>query len=165
PLPQPTAQFERIFVDPPLRFRDAHAAQRLDSPPTRLFPADRVVEQDRLDQLCADRVHGAERGHRLLEDEADLSAPDRTHLRTVRVEPSQIDLRAVGAGQNDLAFDDAAGTIDDPQDRLRSDAFSAAALADDAQRLSGSDVERSAVDRFGRPLVLEKTGLEIPDRK
>src|SRR2546427_11272601 len=55
--------------------------------------------------------------------------------------------------------------IDDAQDRLRRYAFPAAALSDDAQRLSRGDVERSAVDGFGRSLVLEETGPQIPDRK
>src|SRR5205814_2310860 len=81
------------------------------------------------------------------------------------LELGEIGLRSVGAGQDNLAIDDASGTIDDAQDRLRRDALSAAAFADDAQRLSRGDVERSAVDGQGRSLVLEKTGPQIPDRK
>src|SRR6185503_14173260 len=158
PLAEPAAQFEGVFVDAALRLRDAYAAQRFDSPASRLLLADRIVEEDRLDELRANRVHGTERGHGLLEDETDFSATNRTHLLSVGFELDQIDLRSVGAGQNDLAFDDAARTIDDPQDRLRRHAFSAAAFAYDAQRLSRSDVERSAIDGLGRALVLEKTG-------
>ena len=48
--------------------------------------------------------------------------------------------------------------IDDPQDRLRRHAFSAAALTDDPERLSREDVEGGAVDGLGRSLVLEEAG-------
>src|SRR5207249_4454530 len=130
-----------------------------------LLLAHRIVQEDRLDELRTDRVHGTERGHRLLKDKTDLSPSNRTHLRAVGLELGEIGLRSVGARQNNLAGDDAPGAIDDAQDRLRGDAFSAAALTDDAQRLARSDVERSAVDGLGRSLVLEKTGPEIPDRK
>ncbi len=115
---------------------------------SRLLLADRVVEEDRLDDLGSDRVHGTEGGHRLLKDETDVAASNRTNLPAVGLELDEVDLRSVGAGENDLAVDDAAGTIDDPQDRLRRDALSAAALADDAQRLAREDVEGSAVDGF-----------------
>src|SRR5439155_11766379 len=148
-----------------LRVRDAYAAQRFDSPAPRLLFADRIVEEDRLDKLRANRMNGTERGHGLLKHKTNLSPSNRAHLPAVGVELDQIDLRPVGAGQNNLAFDDATGSIDDPQDRLRCHAFAAAARADDAQRFSWGNVERSAVDGFGRSLVLEKTGPQIPDRK
>ena len=45
---------------------------------------DVLVQPDRLDDLVADGVHRAERGHRLLEDERDLAAADRPHLRARR---------------------------------------------------------------------------------
>src|SRR5450631_50632 len=164
-LTEPTAQFEGILVDAALRLGDADAAQRLDATPSRLLLADRIVEEHRFDELRADRMHGTERGHRLLEDEADVSTANRTHLPPVGLELGEIGLRSVGAGQDNLAVDDASGTIDDAQDRLRRHAFSAAAFTDDAQRLSRGDVERRAVDGFGRSLILEKTGPQIPDRK
>ena len=112
------------------------AAQRLDSPASRLLPADRAVEEDRLDELRADRMNGTEGGHGLLKDETDVSPSNRPHLAAVGLELDEVGLRSVGAGQNDLAVDDPTGTIDDPQDRLRRDALSAAALADDAERLA-----------------------------
>ena len=132
---------------------------------SRLLLADRVVEEDRLDDLRADRVHGTEGGHRLLEDEADVAASNRAYLAAVGLELDQVDFRSVRAREDDLAFDDSAGTIDDAQDRLRRDALAAAALADDAERLSREDVEGRAVDGLGRSLVLEEAGLQVPHRQ
>src|SRR6185369_11823995 len=96
PLAESTTQFERVFVDAALRFRDAHAAQRFDSAAPRLFLADRVVEEDRLDELRAYRMHRAERCHGLLKNETDFSASNRTHLRAAGFKLDQIDLRSVG---------------------------------------------------------------------
>src|SRR4029453_1485089 len=119
PLAESAAQFEGIFVDAALRLRNAYAAQRFDSPASRLLLADRIVEEDRLDKLRADRMHWTERRHRLLKHKTDLSPSNRAHLPAVGVELDQVDLRPVSAGQNNLAFDDATGSIDDPQARRR----------------------------------------------
>jgi hypothetical protein len=43
-----------------------------------------TVQLDRLDDLVADRVHGAEGRHRLLRDERDLATANVAHRRTAR---------------------------------------------------------------------------------
>ena len=50
----------------------------------------------------------------------------------------------------DLARDDPAGPLDEPQDRQRGDALAAAGLADDAQGLAVTDLEADAVDGLDR---------------
>ena len=164
-LTEAAAQLERVLIDAPLGLRDADAAQRLDSAAPRLLPADRVVQHHRLDELRPHRVHGTEGGHRLLENETDLAASNRANLPPVGLELDEVGLRPVLAREQNLAFDDASRRIDNPQDRLRGDALSAAALADDAEGLSRQDVERGAVDGFRRSLVLEETRLEVAHRK
>src|SRR5205814_10403666 len=85
--------------------------------------------------------------------------------RAMLLELNCVELRSVLSIQNNFSFDDSAGVIDDAQDRLRGHAFSAAALADDAELLSRQDVEGRAVDGFGRSLVLEETRVEVLHRK
>ena len=45
---------------------------------------------DRLDDLVADRMHRAERGHRLLEDHGDLAAADAANLCPMWVKGRQV---------------------------------------------------------------------------
>jgi hypothetical protein len=165
PLAEPAGELERVFIDAALRLRDADALQHLDAALSRFLAGDLVVQQHRLDDLLAHGVHRAERGHRLLEDEADVAAPDRAHLTAVGLQLHEIGDAAVGARQQDLALDDSSRRFDDAQDRLRRHALAATALADDAERLAGPHVERRAVDRARRALVLEEAGLEVAHRQ
>ena len=63
------------------------------------------------------RVHRAERGHRLLEDHADLGAADRANPGAARVEARQVRLLLLPADvlpvfaavQQDLTIDDVSG--------------------------------------------------------
>src|SRR5262249_44080749 len=107
---------------------------------------------------------GRERGHWLLEDERDVAAAGGAHLRPLRVEPGEVDgaVRA-GAAQEDRAALDAAGPLDDLEDRAGADALAAAALADDAESLAGLDGEAGAVDRPHHALVLVVIGPEVGD--
>src|SRR4030095_16660851 len=50
------------------------------SPASRLLLADRMVQENRLDELRANRMHGAERGHGFLKHKTDVSPANRTHL-------------------------------------------------------------------------------------
>ena len=114
----------------------ARASRRLDL----------LVEHDRLDDLAAHGVHGAERGHRLLEDEGDLRPADGPHLGAVRAaawpgppHPSPPAAPAGRPAEPDLARDDPARAIHDPEDRAGGDALAAAALA---RRCRGSRPDR-----------------------
>ena len=106
----------------------------------RLAPADLLVEHDRLDDLVADRVHGAERGHRLLEDERDLRPADRPHLGAVRRRaspgrpPASPAPPPAACRRNRISPSTIRpGPIHDPEDRAGGDALAAAALAHDAE--------------------------------
>ena len=107
-----------------------------------------LMEHNCFTYLIAASEDWIERGHWFLEDQTDVAAPDRTHLGAAGLELDQVGLRAVFAGQENLAIDDAARPVDDGQYRLRGDALAAAALADDAQRLARAAVERGAVARL-----------------
>src|SRR5262249_47236640 len=131
-----------------------------------LGPAHLLVEHDRFDDLAADRVDGAERGHGLLEDERDLRPADRAHLRTIRRELRQVHgamVWAVGTltMKPDLAVDDPARPVDDPQDRAGGDALAAAALSHDAERGPVLEVEAHPGAGLPVPLVWGKVRLGV----
>ena len=138
----------------------------------RLAPVHVLMEHDRLGDLVAHRVHGTERGHRLLEDEGDLRPADGADLGAIRGELGQIHhraaLRHLGGGlstEADLAVDDPARTIHDPEDRAGGDALAAAAFPHDAEGGPWIEVEAHAVDRLHGAFVLHEVGLQIPDRQ
>jgi hypothetical protein len=71
----------RVLVDAAERIRDVHEVEQLDHPLARSPPGEaHVLAQDLLD-LLPDPENGIERGHRLLEDERDLSTADLAQLR------------------------------------------------------------------------------------
>ena len=136
-----------------------------------LRPPLALVEQERLDDLVADGVDRAERGHRLLGDQRDLGAPDRAHLRAAGVEPRQVDhvpLGAPGDGRRRKSMrpdDDPARRVDELEDRAHRHALAAAALADDPHDLAGEHVERHAVHRAHHALVQEERDAEVSDSR
>ncbi|KTW14801.1 hypothetical protein SA9_12355, partial [Staphylococcus warneri] len=115
-------------------------AQQFDGALARRAPGAAAVAQNRLCDLVADGEARVERGHRLLEDEADLLGPDVVEL--VAGQRHQ-----VAALEHDLAFDDLARRHRDQfQDRHRGDGLAAAGFADQPQRLAARDVEADVGD-------------------
>ena len=64
------AEFEREALDALVDYTKTHFSYE-----------EGLMEQNGLDQLVTDRVHGVERSHRILEDHRDLSTPHLLHLR------------------------------------------------------------------------------------
>jgi hypothetical protein len=102
---------------------DADQPQHLDGLLTCLPLVHMLMQHDGFDDLLPHGMHPAERGHRLLEHQGDLSAPNSAHVLAVRCEFGQIDdLISVAAvegftpSERALAPDNAAGAIDNPQD-------------------------------------------------
>ena len=143
PLAQAAAQLVGELVDALLRRGMPTRRSISIALLARLAPVDLLVEQDRLDDLVAHRVHGAERGHRLLEDRARSPPPRIARISALfGLELRQVDHRPARAGaagrRNRISpLDDPARPVDDPQDRARGDALAAAALAHDAERRRG----------------------------
>ncbi len=109
---------------------------------------------DGLDQLVADAVERVEAGERILEHHADALAADRPHGFGRQVVDAP-------AAQPHLAAGDAAGRLDEPDDRRAGDRLAGAQLADHAQHLARRDVERDAVDRRQRAAAGRERDLEI----
>ena len=112
---------------------------------------------ERLGDLPSDRQHRVERGHRLLENHADVTA---AHLADLFLgEPQQ-----VAPGKDDLAFGDAPRRIrDQAQERKRAGGLARAAFPDDRDRLAAFDGVGDARDGRHHTSTGAKLGVQIPD--
>ena len=124
------------------------------------------VQPDRLDDLVADGVGLAERGHRLLEHQRDLAAADGAVARRCRApawpgrppRPSGVRSRISPATTRP-------GRSTMPQHAARGDALAAAAFADDAERAALEHVEIEPVDRPDDALGREELRLQLAHRE
>ena len=114
------------------------------------------MDADRLGDLATDRHRRVERGHRVLEDHADVVAADLADLLLA-------DRHEVAAVQSDLAAGDEPAPRQQAHDRHRGHRLAAAGLADDAHGLSRLDVEAEAVDGVDGAAAQADPGLEIVD--
>ena len=97
------------------------------------------MEAQRFRELVPEPVQGRQRGHGVLEDHADLAAPDSAQFRYGQAQqvPALEERRAgVYAGR---------GHGQESDQALGGDRFSAAGFADEPEHFAGSDVERDAV--------------------
>ena len=116
-LAQAARELEGILIHALLGAGHADLAKHVHRPRAPLRLAHVLVEPDVLDHLVAHGVHGAERGHGLLEDEGDVLPAYPAHLPPIGFEPREIDaLRLTLAAQEDGAAHDAAGALDYPKD-------------------------------------------------
>src|SRR5262249_31339141 len=116
------------------------AAQELSDALLSFPPALHSVDQQRLAHQVEERHAGIERRERILEDHLHL-ATERPQLR--RSQLTELNHRAAADSHEDLA----AGRLDGPQHTARGGRLAAAALPDQAERLSLVDVEVDAIDR------------------
>ena len=96
----------RVGVDELARVADANRFEHGDRPIFRLDLIDLLVQDDRLGDLVANRVHRRKRGHRLLKDHGDLVAANVAHQRSGRVDLSQVNLVAVAPPEHDFPVRD-----------------------------------------------------------
>ena len=140
--------------------------------------AHRLVQPDRLDDLVTDRVHRAERGHRLLEDEPDLAAVDRAHLGAIGLELREIDRVVAFSPSRHLAVlpTDFArrSRISPPTMRPgrstmrmieRAVTLLPQPLSPTIPSVRRENVEAGAIDRLDQPVILEEVGLQVAHGK
>ena len=139
-LPHAAGQLVRVVADPLGRARHADQAEHLDGPRPGRLGVRAAVQHDGLGDLVPDRHRRVERRHRVLEDHADLVAPDVPHL----VVGERGDLPAV---QQDLAAGDVAAGRQQLHDRQRGHRLAAAGLADDAEAFAGFQAQADALQR------------------
>jgi hypothetical protein len=160
-LAHAAGKLERVAVDRAFRIGNLDLAQQVDGAGAGGLLVQAPVQLQHLDDLVADRVHRRERGHRLLEDHRDLFAAHAADRASLRAQPGKIDDRAILLGEVHRPGDDAAGRIDDLQDRARHHALARAAFADDRERAAAHHVERHAVDRLDEAVAHREMRREI----
>ena len=160
----------RILVVPGLRRGDPDLPEHVDRLLSRLVRVEVAVDLDELAELPPDGEDGVQRLHRVLEDDRDLAAADPfAHLGlgehlvsrpqfagAVLLEPED---RL--AFELDLAADDLARAVDQPEDTGGRDGLARAGLADEPDDLSLVHVEGDPVDGADRPVFGEELCLEI----
>src|SRR5450759_3848303 len=153
PLAHPTGKLVRVIASACLGRRDAHPAQHRHRHGHRLGPVQAVMQANRLRNLPTgpeDRVQGR---HRVLNDHRDVLSTDLTHLSLCR-------LGEVSTLVDDTAADDLARTLK-AHDAQCGHRLTAARLADDAERLSGVELERYAIDRLDVAVLGGKDGVQV----
>ncbi len=156
PLPHAAGELERVAVELPRRFRDAHALEHAP----RLLAAGRLpeplVQHHRLGNLFADAQHRIEAGHRLLEDHGDLRAAQLAHPFLSL--PRQVEHSAVARAEAHRAgVDPPARVVDQPRDCERGHRLARTGLADDGNGLPFGDPDVEAAHHLrAPPLALRK---------
>ena len=114
------------------------------------------MTDDRLLDLLADREHGIEREHRLLEDHRDRAPAQRRPLRLG--EPADVE-----PGHPDRTVDLHPALVEQPHQRAERDALARAGFAEDPEHLAGSQVEAHTVDGVHRALAREEAHAQVAD--
>ena len=114
------------------------------------------VQAHRLGDLPADAEDRVERGHWVLEDHRDPVAAELLHasLRQVR------ELDPVEAHR---PVDDPSRGLQQSHDAERGDRLPAPGLADDAEDLAGTNVERDALDGLDGAAARREVGVQVAD--
>ncbi len=147
----------RILLEAAGRIGDADQAEELDGALVRRSGVGAAVLLDRLGDLPADGENGIQRRHRLLEDHADIAAPNFTHFLVG-------ELHEVAAGEENLAARDPPWRVrDQAQNRQRPDGLARPALADDRDRLALLDGIGYPVDGAHDSRTGPELGVQILD--
>ena len=127
-----------IVGEPRGRVADADLFQKLDDPRPRRRTREVLVQGEAFGELPLDRVERVERGHRLLEDEADVVAADGAQPRLGRADH-------LGALIADAArqLGRVAQKLDGAE---RGDGLARAGFANQRHRLAAADGEADAAD-------------------
>ena len=128
-----------VGVEPAPRVGDAHPLQQLGRSLAGLVARHPPVPAQHLGDLQADRDHGVERRERVLEHHRQVAAAALAHLRLGQRQQ----IRAVHPHRSG---DPHPARRQQPHDRQRRHGLAAAGLPDEADHLTGSDVEAHAVD-------------------
>jgi hypothetical protein len=155
-LPHAAGKLVRIVVDAPVGRGNASGCQQIDRALARRRLRHVQVRGDRLDELLADRVQRVERGQRILEDRADLAPADLAHVVVRQV----VDAQPV---ELDLAGGDAAGRLEQADDRRPREALACARLAHHTEHLARRDRERHVVDRQQRATARRELDAQVLD--
>src|SRR5262249_35308846 len=123
------------------------------------------MESQRLADLIADGMDRRQRGHRLLEDDRDTPATDRSHLRAVVRHFYKIDNLAVepGIGEQDLSTGDETASRQDAKNCLTDHRLSRAGFSNQGHGRSRSHAERDTGNSADEAAGRRKTDVQVAD--
>ena len=147
----------RVVVDALGRRGNADEVEQFDRPLARRLARKAHVLAQRLHDLEADREHGIERRHRILEHEADARAPNLADRGSVQ--PDEILSLEGDAPRRDLCR----RHRQQLHQRHHRDALAGAAFADDDEQFAFVQIETDPVDRVDRAVLGVEDSLEVPD--
>jgi len=154
-------QFVRILVEATLRRRHSHPFQHVDCDGMSLVRGNLLMQQDRLSDLVPHRVYRRERGHRLLENHAHEPAAHAVQAFVLLAEGGDVDVAGPGGMQDDLAPDDAAGALDQSEERVVRHRLAATRLAHERQGLPAFDGKADSVHGPQHSFVGKEVGPQI----
>src|SRR5690349_5938352 len=129
----------RIAFEPRLRVGNADLREHFEGSLARRGTGQPAMQQQNLADLLFDRVQRIERGHRLLEHDADIVAAHAAH-------PALVEFKKIGAFELDGAGRMPRRRIgQEPQNRQRGDRLARSGFADQRQRLALGDIERDPI--------------------
>ena len=138
-LPHAAGELMRVFQGADFRGRDTHLSEHLDREAGGFGLVAGAMEKKNLGELAADTVDGIERGHWLLKNHADPTAPDAEQV-------GGCGGGEVGALEADFAAYDATGGLgEETENREGGDAFAAAGFADQSESAAARDGEADAI--------------------
>jgi len=151
------------LFDPALGRGDADLLEHFDDAGPRFGRRDILVQKNRLGDLIADRMHGREGGHRLLEDHAHQSAAHLVELFGVIAKLGNVDLPGPGRTEEDLSCDDFPRLLDEPKNGVAGDRFPTTRLPHERQGPPAPDRKRDAIHRRQHALVRKEMRLQPDD--
>ena len=138
-LPHAARELVRKRRRPPRGVRDAGERQQFDGARMRRLSRHVVVNENRLGDLIADRVHRRERRQRVLENHRDAPAPDVRQLAIAQ--PDQLALAKADRSRHARVLRQQA------HDRQRRHGLARPRFADNAEHLAGTYLIRDAAHR------------------
>ena len=156
PLTHPAGELVRVVVDPASRIRDADLLEQVDSPTPDGLSAGRLVGADGLTDLPADGVLRVQARERILEHHGDACAANLAHRLGCEGEQ-------VAVVESHRPADP--GPAHELEDGLGADRLARSGLADDADGLTGGDVEGHAADRVDIPVLGRKGHRQVAHRE
>ena len=140
PLTLTTAQLVRIAFQPLFRVTNADLCQQVNDTNSRVIPHDALMQREGFTQLLLQSVQRVQRGHRLLEDKADVVA---AHLLQQLFVGCDHLLTIIGHRSRNLGAFAQHG-----HSRQRGDGFTGPGLTHQRNRFAAIDREGHAFDRL-----------------
>ena len=155
PLAHAAGELHRVLLQPSLRIGDADGVEQIEGGAARRGAVDVATGRSASTSWEPVLEHGVERRHRVLEHEADAVAADAA-------QPPLFESDQLLALESCRPGDPRRGRQQPEQGQHR-DALARTGLSDDAEHLTGTNLEGHAVDGAHRALIRLERDVEIVD--